>query len=68
MNNITLNVEGMSCMHCENRVKNAVGSLGGVESVQVNLAEKTVTVAFDAATLTQEQIKETIEEQGYDVK
>ncbi|MBK5245446.1 MAG: heavy-metal-associated domain-containing protein, partial [Eubacteriaceae bacterium] len=42
MEKLTLNVEGMSCSHCEKAVKNAVGALDGVASVDVDLAQKTV--------------------------
>ena len=63
----TLNVEGMSCGHCENAVKKAVGALAGVSSVSVSLAEKTVTVDFDPAQVSQEKIASTIEDQGFDV-
>jgi copper chaperone len=47
MKKIVFNVDGMSCNHCENRVKKAVGSLNGVSSVNVDLAKKTVSVEFD---------------------
>ena len=40
MQKVTLNVEGMSCQHCENRVKKAVGELAGVSSVDVDLKRK----------------------------
>lgn len=64
----TLNVEGMSCSHCENAVKKSVGSLNGVNSVAVDLKEKKVTVDFDPEKVTVNTIKDTIEDQGYDVK
>lgn len=67
MENIVLNVEGMSCGHCENRVKKAVGALGGVKNVDVSLKEKTVTVELDTAVTSTQQVKEAIEEAGYDV-
>lgn len=67
MQNIVLKVEGMSCGHCENRVKKAVGNLTGVSDVQVSLAEKTVTVSFDPTVTADIKIKETIEQAGYDV-
>ncbi len=67
MNRIVLKVEGMSCSHCENRVKKAVSSLAGVSGVEVSLGDKTVTVELDSSAVTEQQIKETIEEQGYDV-
>ena len=64
----TLNVEGMSCSHCENSVKKAVGALDGVESVAVDLGGNKVTVEFDAEKVSIDVIKDTIEDQGYDVK
>ena len=67
MKTIVLNVEGMSCQHCENRVKTAVGAVKGVADVKVSLDEKTVTVDLDPAVATDKQIKEAIEEQGYEV-
>lgn len=67
MQNLILNVEGMSCSHCENRVKNAVSSLNGVNSVNVDLANKKVSIELDASTVTEKQIKDAIEEQGYQV-
>ncbi len=68
MKNDVLKVEGMSCMHCENAVKKAVGGLAGVESVAVDLKGKTVTVEYDESKVTLAEIKNAIEDQGYDVK
>jgi len=67
MEKVLLNVEGMSCSHCEKAVMKAVGALSGVKSVEVNLKDKTVTVEHDPNKATLEQIKHEIEEQGYDV-
>jgi copper chaperone len=67
MQNIVLKVEGMSCSHCENRVKKAVGNLTGVSSVQVSLADKAVTIDFDPSLIADTKIRETIEHEGYDV-
>jgi len=67
MERIILNVEGMSCSHCENAVKKAVGSLSGVSNVTVSLKEKTVTVEYDSSKVSKADIKIAIEEQGYDV-
>lgn len=64
----TLNVEGMSCSHCEYSVKKSVGALAGVDSVAVDLIGKKVTVEYDAKRVNLNKIKETIEDQGYDVK
>jgi copper chaperone len=63
----TLKVEGMSCNHCVNSIKNAVGALKGVVGVEVDLDKKQVTVNYSAGSVTVENIKETIEDQGYEV-
>jgi copper chaperone len=67
MKNVTLNVEGMSCSHCVNAVTKAVTALSGVSGVNVSLEEKTVTVDYDADHVSLDDIKEAIEEEGYDV-
>jgi copper chaperone len=63
-----LTVNGMSCSHCENSVKKAVGALNGVDSVRVDLISKKVFVEYDPEIVSMETIKETIEDQGYDVE
>lgn len=63
----TIKVEGMSCNHCVQAVEGSVSKLAGVSSVQVNLDNGEVVVEFDNNQTTLEQIKETIEDQGYDV-
>ena len=61
-----LKVEGMSCNHCVNSVETNVGAVEGVSSVKVDLSKGEVTVELaDVATL--DKVKETIEDQGYDV-
>ena len=67
MEKVTLNVEGMSCSHCEHAVKTAVGALDGVAAVDVSLADKTVTVEYDAGKVAIGEFKAAIEDQGYDV-
>ncbi|MFJ7973627.1 copper chaperone CopZ [Psychrobacillus sp. NPDC096389] len=67
MENITLNVQGMSCGHCVNAVESSVGKLNGVEQVKVHLESGKVDVSFDNEKVTLSEIKETIDDQGYDV-
>ena len=68
MQNVTLNVQGMSCGHCVKAVESSVNELNGIETVKVNLDEAKVAISFNEAQVSLEQIKETIEEQGYDVE
>ncbi len=63
----TIMVEGMSCQHCVNTIKKALRELEGVGKVEIDLQAKKVTVELDPKIITLETVKETIEEQGYDV-
>jgi len=66
MQNVKLQVEGMSCQHCVMSIEGALKELGA--EGKVNLAEKSVDVQYDESKLSLAVIKEAIEEQGYDVK
>jgi copper chaperone len=68
MEKVTLNVQGMSCGHCVKAVEGSVGALQGVNTVKVDLQAATVDVEFDNQQVTLDEIKETIDDQGYDVK
>lgn len=67
MQSVTLKVDGMSCGHCVKAVESSVGELNGVEKVNVSLADAEVAISFDEAQVSLDQIKETIEEEGYDI-
>ncbi|MGD7049037.1 copper chaperone CopZ [Rossellomorea marisflavi] len=67
MKHITLNVQGMSCNHCVNAIEKNVGGLDGVKKVNVSLTDAKVEVDFDNAVVSLDEIKETIDDQGYDV-
>lgn len=68
MEKVNLQVEGMSCGHCVKAVEGSVGELAGVSTVKVDLENKSVAVEFDASKVSLDTIKETIDDQGYDVK
>ncbi|KMY55074.1 copper resistance protein CopZ [Bacillus sp. FJAT-27231] len=68
METITLKVSGMSCGHCIKAVEGSVGELPGVDSVKVALENGEVQVQYDAGKVSLDKIKETIDDQGYDVE
>ncbi|MEK4084427.1 copper chaperone CopZ [Psychrobacillus sp. FSL K6-1415] len=68
MQNLTLNVQGMSCGHCVNAIEKSVAQLTGVELVKVNLTDAQVYLAFNEVQVSLDKIKETIEDQGYEVE
>lgn len=67
MATVTLKVEGMSCNHCKNAVEGSLKKLSGVENAVVDLKAKTATVTYEEGKVSVEQMKEAVEDQGYDV-
>lgn len=67
MKTITLDVTGMTCGHCKMAVNGALTDLEGVKKVDVDLETGKVNVEFEEGKVTLEQMKEAVEEQGYDV-
>ena len=63
---ITLKVPGMKCQHCEAAVKGALTELEGVQSANVDLGAKTVTIEYE--NLDVAALKEAIEDVGFDVE
>ncbi len=58
-------VEGMSCGHCSARVEKALNAIEGVEA-KVDLEAKTAFVTADEG-ITDQQLKNAVEDAGYDV-
>jgi copper chaperone len=63
VNERTYTVPGMHCGHCERAVKEEVGAVAGVDSVDVDLEAKLVVVRGDS--LDDRQLRAAIEEAGY---
>ncbi len=57
-------VPAMHCAHCERAVKTELSGVEGVEAVTVDLETKRVTVT--GAQLSDETLREAIEEAGYE--
>lgn len=63
----TLNVEGMSCMHCVKKVETALKEVKGVKSVNVSLENKTAEVTLKE-DVDISVLKKVVEDAGYEVK
>jgi copper chaperone len=57
-------VNGMKCEHCKMSVENAIKGINGVSSAEVSLKNKNVTVEYDAAKVSPDQMKEAVETAG----
>ena len=65
MKEIKLEIEGMHCTGCSNRLEKVLNNIEGVTSAQVNFNEKSAIVNFDEGKVTIEKIKENIEDAGF---
>ncbi len=66
MKSIMIQVNGMMCGHCESRVTNALMNVEGIVSVKAS-ANNQVLCEFDETKITVKQIKDAIEDVGYEV-
>jgi copper ion binding protein len=64
MTDKTYTVSGMTCEHCVKAVRSEIGSLSGVDSVDVDLEAGRVTVS--GTEFTDEQIRAAVDEAGYE--
>ena len=63
----TLSVPDIHCDNCKNSIEGALGGLEGIAKAEVSVEDRTVTVAYDDTAVGMDRIRETIEEQGFDV-
>jgi Cu+-exporting ATPase len=61
----TIEVYGMTCGHCQKAVADAISSLEGVESVDVDLESQKAQVSFDLQKVSLDDIKGAVQKAGY---
>jgi copper chaperone CopZ len=62
-----LNVPDISCGHCQVTISGALSSIPGIDSVNVDIPTRTVTVQYDPAVVGLDQLKEVLVEEDYPV-
>ncbi len=65
---IQLDVEGMTCASCVNRIERYLNKVDGVTEAAVNLATERAKVAFDPAKVKSADLIEAVEHAGYAVR
>lgn len=60
--NITIEIKGMACGHCQKRVTSILENTKGVISANVNLEKNRADITFDPALVSLEQIKNAVNE------
>ena len=63
-----LQVEGMSCNHCKMAVETAVKKLPGLVVAEVDLAEKTLQVEYDGEKTSSAEIRQAVEDAGFEAR
>jgi copper chaperone CopZ len=63
MDKLTLAINGMSCGHCEARVRQTLVALPGVRVNDVSIGSASLT--YDASTTTPERIASAVSAAGY---
>ncbi|MCK5024161.1 MAG: copper-translocating P-type ATPase [Thermoplasmata archaeon] len=64
---ISLKVTGMTCASCAAAVEKALSGLDGINAVQVNLGNETVTVNYDSEFVKMADFNKVITDAGYHV-
>lgn len=64
---LVLEVSGMSCGGCEQRISTALGRLEGVRRCSADHRSGRVRVAYDPAAVTAHALRERVTEMGYAV-
>lgn len=62
----TLQITGMTCAACANRIEKGLGKIDGVAAVNVNFAMEQASVHYDPAKVDRSRLEETIKKLGYD--
>lgn len=65
MRNISVEISGMSCEHCVNRVKKALDSLVGITASDVTVGKAIIT--FNEKIVTEKDISKAIDKAGYTI-
>ena len=67
MENIVLNIKGMTCMGCVKSVRNVLEPLAGVASVDIVLDKGQASISYDPARVSPDQFKTAVQDAGFEV-
>jgi copper ion binding protein len=65
---VSLDVEGMTCASCVNRIERFLNKVDGVGEAAVNLATERAKISFDPALTTVEDLRGAVRAAGYEVR
>ncbi|RXZ82177.1 copper-translocating P-type ATPase [Paenibacillaceae bacterium] len=62
----TLQISGMTCAACANRIEKGLNKMDGVSAANVNFALEKASVAYDPAKVNYSNLEETVRKLGFD--
>ncbi len=65
--NVVINISGMSCNHCAQRVEDNLNKVPGVVEAKVSFNEKKAIIKYSADKVDREKLKDSIKDTGYEV-
>ncbi|HFB99750.1 MAG TPA: mercuric transport protein MerTP [Phaeodactylibacter sp.] len=68
LQNIKLDIEGMTCASCEEHINHAVNQLDGIVKMSASYKNGNAIIEFDSSKTTVEDIKNAINSTGYKIK
>src|SRR5690606_24250662 len=61
-----MQITGMTCAACANRIEKGLGKLDGVTSANVNFALEKASVTYEPAKIDSDTLEQTVRKLGYD--
>ena len=68
MKEIVLNIKGMHCTGCSTRLEKVLNNQDGVEKANVSLEKANANIRFDESQINVEELKELIEDSGFEAQ
>ena len=68
MKEIELKIKGMHCTGCSTRLEKVLNNQEGVEKAEVSFEEGKAEIKYDENQIKLEEIKETIEDAGFEAE
>ncbi|CAG0885773.1 unnamed protein product, partial [Darwinula stevensoni] len=61
-----LRIDGMTCQSCVKNIQGTLGTLSGIKTVKVNLAEKLGIVTYNPSLISAKEVRDRINDMGFE--
>ena len=68
MKEISLKIKGMHCTGCSTRLEKVLNNQEGVEKAEVSFEERKAEIKYDDNKISLDEIKEAIEDAGFEAE